>query len=84
MRRGVKKNPLKNATVLRRLNPHSLVLKTQERANNERRRRAREIIKKQKSGEKVDPKLVKKAATVLGLKLQKYKEFKAEKAKAKK
>lgn len=85
VRSKVKRNPLKNSLVMRRLNPHSKVLKTQARANNERRRKANELVAKHKSGVKVDAKLLQKATEVLGVKLRKYKEFKAEKqARAKK
>lgn len=79
--RSIKRNPLKSSVVMRRLNPHALILKTQARANNEARRKARELVRQSKSGKKVDQKLLNKSAKVLGLKLRKYKEYKAEKAK---
>lgn len=81
VRRSVKRNPLKSSVVMRRLNPHSLLLKTQARANNVARRQARELVSQSKSGKKVDAKQLGKAATLLGIKLRKYKEYKAEKAK---
>lgn len=81
VRRGVKRNPLKSSVVMRRLNPHSIILKTQARANNDARRQARELINQVKSGKKVEQKQLDKAKRVLGVKLRKYKEFKAEKAK---
>lgn len=79
--RSIKRNPLKSSVVMRRLNPHALILKSQARANNEARRKARELVRQSKSGKKVDQKLLNKSAKVLGLKLRKYKEYKAEKAK---
>lgn len=60
---------------MRRLNPYSWILKTQARANNLRRRRAREILRRRKAGEKVDPKALDKATQLLGIKLRKYKEY---------
>ncbi len=81
IRRGVKRNPLKSSVVMRRLNPHSIVLKTQARANNDARRQAKELISQAKSGKKVEQKKLDKALKVLGVKLRKYKEYKAEKAK---
>lgn len=66
---------------MRRLNPYSWILKTQARANNLRRRRAREILRRRKAGEKVDPKALDKATQLLGIKLRKYKEYKLERSK---
>ena len=66
---------------MRRLNPHSIILKTQARANNEARRKAKEVVSQAKAGQKVDQKLLNKSVKVLGIKLRKYKEYKAEKAK---
>lgn len=81
IRRGVKRNPLKSSVIMRRLNPHAIILKTQARANNDARRKAKEVISEAKSGKKVDQKQLDKAKRVLGVKLRKYKEYKAEKAK---
>ena len=66
---------------MRRLNPHSLVLKTQARSKNETRRNAKLLVAQAKSGQKVDQKSLDKSLRVLGIKLRKYKEYKAEKAK---
>lgn len=77
----MKRNPLKSSVVMRRLNPHAIILKTQARANNEARRQAKELVKQAKGGKKVDQKQLGKALRVLGVKLRKYKEYKAEKAK---
>lgn len=66
---------------MRRLNPHAHILKSQARANNESRRKAREVVRQSKSGEKVDAKQLSKSARILGIKLRKYKEYKAAKAK---
>lgn len=66
---------------MRRLNPYSWVLKTQARANNLRRRRAKEILRRRKAGEKVDQKTLDKAVNLLGIKLRKYKEYKLERSK---
>lgn len=73
MKRKVKRNPLKNPKVMRRLNPYSYVLKTQARANNQRRQKARELILRAKSGQKVDAKLLKKATALLGIREKKAK-----------
>jgi len=81
IRRSIKQNPLKSAVVMRRLNPHALILKSQARATNEARRKAREVVRQSKAGQKVDQKLLNKSANVLGIKLRKYKQYKAEKAK---
>lgn len=66
---------------MRRLNPLAPSMKAQARAVNLRRRAARELVGKSKSGTKVDGKALEGAAKVLGIKLRKYKEYKAEKAK---
>jgi len=81
VRRTIKRNPLKSSVVMRRLNPHALILKSQARATNEARRNAKSLVRQSKAGQKVDPKLLNKAVGVLGIKLRKYKEYKAEKAK---
>lgn len=81
LRSSVKRNPLKNPVVMRRLNPYALVMKSQARANNQRRQKAKELIRRHKAGEKVDAKILQKATTLLGVKLRKYKEYKAERAK---
>ncbi len=77
-RRQVKKNPLKNPVVMRKLNPYAAVLKKYARITNERRRLARDVLRKRRRGEKVDEKEVKKAALTLGVKVRKYKQYKAE------
>ncbi|XP_054161959.1 60S ribosomal protein L4-A-like [Oppia nitens] len=74
----VKRNPLKNPLVMRKLNPYAAVLKKYARVNNERRKSARELLLKKRRGEKVDEKELKKAALALGIKIRKYKEYKAE------
>jgi len=74
----VKKNPLKNPLVMRKLNPYAAVLKKYSRINNERRKAARIVLKKRRKGEKVDEKEVKKASLALGVKVRKYKAYKAE------
>lgn len=66
---------------MRRLNPYFWMLKTQARANNLRRQKAKALVRRHKAGEKVDPKLLLKAKSLLGLKLRKYKEYKAERSK---
>lgn len=63
---------------MRKLNPYAAVLKKYAKVTNERRRKAREVLRKKRLGEKVDPKELNKAAETLGIKLRKYKEFKAE------
>jgi len=77
-RRKVKKNPLKNPVVMRKLNPYAAVLKKYARVNNDRRRAAREVLRKRRRGEKIAEQDVKKAALTLGVKVRKYKAFKAE------
>jgi len=77
-RSKVKKNPLKNPVVMRKLNPYAAVLKKYARTNNERRREARDVLRKRRNGEKVTDSDVKKAALTLGVKVRKYKEYKAE------
>ena len=69
----MKRNPLKNPLVMRRLNPHSYVLKTQARANNVRRQKAKDLVRRHKAGEKVDAKLIQKARNLLGLREKKAK-----------
>jgi len=77
-RRTIKRNPLKNPLVMRKLNPYSLVLKKYERINNERRRAAKDVLRKRRRGEKVEDKDVKKAALTLGVKVRKYNDYKTE------
>jgi len=77
-RSKVKKNPLKNPVVMRKLNPYAAVMKKYARTNNERRRAARDVLRKRRNGEKVTDSDVKKAALTLGVKVRKYKEYKAE------
>jgi len=77
-RRKIKRNPLKNPVVMKKLNPYAAVLKKYARTTNERRRVARQVLLKKRSGEKVDEKDLKKAALTLGIKLRKYKDYKAE------
>lgn len=81
VRRTIKRNPLKNPAVMRRLNPLAPSMKAQARATNLRRAAARKLIASSKTGAKVDAKQLSGAAAVLGIKLRKYKEYKAEKAK---
>jgi len=82
-RRTIKRNPLNNPLVMRKLNPYSAVLKKYSRLNNERRRSARELLVKRRRGEKVDEKAVQKAALTLGVKVRKYKDYKNENQKKK-
>jgi len=77
-RRVVKRNPLKNPLVMRKLNPYSAVLKKYSRTDNERRRAARQVLLRKRRGEKVDEKELKKAGLALGIKIRKYKAYKAE------
>lgn len=63
---------------MKRLNPHSAIIKKYAKITNEQRRKAREVLRRKRQGDKVDEKEVKKAASTLGLKLRKYKEYKAE------
>jgi large subunit ribosomal protein L4e len=74
----IKRNPLRNPAVMRRLNPHAAILKKYARLSNEQNRAAREVLRRKRVGEKVDAKELQKAALTLGLKLRKFKEFKAE------
>jgi len=74
----VKRNPLKNPLVMRKLNPYSAVLKKYSRTDNERRRAARQVLLRKRRGEKVDEKELKKAGLALGIKIRKYKAYKAE------
>jgi len=83
LRSVVKRNPLKNPLVMRRLNPYAAVLKKYSRTDNERRRAARQVLLKKRKGEKVDEKELKKAGLALGIKIRKYKAYKAEIAKKK-
>jgi large subunit ribosomal protein L4e len=77
-RRTVKRNPLKNPLVMRKLNPYASVLKKYSRLNNDRRKSARQLLLKRRGGEKVDDKEVKKAAIALGVKVRKYTDYKNE------
>lgn len=83
VRRQVKHNPLKNPVMMRKLNPYASVLKKYARINNERHRAARAVLRNKRLGKKVDEKELKKAAAVLGIRLRKFKEYKAEVAKKK-
>jgi len=74
----IKKNPLKNPLVMRKLNPYAAVLKKYARIDNERRKSAKDVLRRRRKGEKVDEKAVKKAALALGVKVRKYKTYKAE------
>jgi len=82
-RRTVKKNPLVNTAMMKKLNPYALVLKKYARLTNVRHKSARELLAKKRRGEKVDEKEAKKAADILGIKLRKFKDFKAGIAKKK-
>ncbi|RWS12261.1 60S ribosomal protein L4-A-like protein, partial [Dinothrombium tinctorium] len=66
LRRKVKRNPLKHPLVMKRLNPYSAALKKSVRNLSERRRAAREVLRKKRLGEKVDEKELEKAARVFG------------------
>jgi len=81
VRSKVKKNPLNNPIVMRKLNPYAAVLKKYARVTNERRKNAREVLRKKRLGQKVDEKELKKAALALGIKVRKYKDYKSEMAK---
>jgi len=83
VRSKVKRNPLKNPIMMRKLNPYAAVLKKYSRLNNERHRVARTVLKNKRLGKKVDEKQLKKAAAVLGITLRKFKDYKAEIAKKK-
>jgi len=78
VRKTVKRNPLKNPLVMKKLNPYSAVLKKYARLTNEQRRTSRLVLQKKRRGEKVDDKDVKKAAMALGVKLRKFKEYRNE------
>lgn len=80
-RRVVKRNPLKNPDALRRLNPYASLLKKFARAENKRRKGAKDVFRRKRAGQKISEVDLKKAAAVLGLKVKKYKEVKAERAK---
>lgn len=83
-RRVAKKNPLTNQAMMKKLNPYASVLKKYARLTNVKHRSARELLVKKRRGEKVDEKELKKAADTLGIKLRKFKAFKAEIDKKKK
>jgi large subunit ribosomal protein L4e len=76
-RSQTKKNPLKNPAVLAKLNPYAAILKKYARLTNERRRAAREVLRKKRSGTKVSPDELKKATSVLGIQNRTYKAYKA-------
>jgi len=78
VRKTVKRNPLKNPLVMKKLNPYSAVLKKYARLTNEQRRTSRLVLQKKRRGEKVDDKDLKKAAMTLGVKLRKFKEYRNE------
>lgn len=75
--RQTKLNPLKNRSALRKLNPHALVVKKYAKINNERRRLAREVLRKKRAGTKVTAEELKKATETLGIKLRTSKQLKA-------
>ena len=77
----VKKNPLRNPDALRRLNPYAPLLKKFVRAENKRRKEAKDVFRRKRAGQKVAEADLKKAAAVLGLKVKKFKDVKAERAK---
>jgi len=79
--RKIKLNPLKNHSALRKLNPHALVVKKYARITNDRRRVAREVLRKKRAGEKISADELKKATTTLGIKLRTTKQLKASIAK---
>lgn len=88
-RRVIRGNPLRNPTILKKLNPHSAMLKKAARITNAKRQQARQVLLRKRSGEKVDESDLKKANATLGLKGTPAKVFraqlkeKAEKRKAK-
>ena len=77
-RRVIRGNPLRNRAILKKLNPHSAVLKSYARAVNAKRRAARQVLLRKRSGAKVAEAELKKAQAVLGLKGTSAKEFRKE------
>jgi len=73
-----KRNPLKNARLLKRMNPYAPILKKYARLTNEKNRAARAVLLKKRTGQKVDAKEMEKATKTLGLKLRPYKAYKSE------
>lgn len=59
------------------MNPYAGILKKYARLTNERRRAARDILRKKRSGTKVSPDDLKKATEVLGITNRTYKAYKA-------
>jgi len=61
---------------MKRLNPYATALKKSLKHLSERRKAAREVMRKKRLGQKVDAKELAKSAALLGMKLRKYKDFK--------
>jgi len=78
IRSHVKRNPLANPAALRKLNPYAPILKKYARITNERRREAREVLRRKRAGEKVDAKALQAATATLGIKLRTFKAYKSE------
>lgn len=77
-RRVIRGNPLRNPSILSKLNPHSSALKAYARATNGKQRQAREVLLRKKSGIKVSEAELKKATALLGSKaMVSAKEFRA-------
>ena len=77
-RRIIRGNPLRNPSILKKLNPHSAVLKKYARITNEKRRLARQVLIRKRSGAKVNESELKKATATLGVKAVRAKEYRAE------
>ena len=79
-----KRNPLKNAAVMKKLNPYASIVKKYASLTCKRRTEARRVLRSKRLGQKVPVDELKKAAKVLNIRLRKHKELKAEfKSKAK-
>lgn len=79
-----KKNPLKNASVMKKLNPYASILKKYASLTCKRRTEARRVLKARREGKKVSDVELKKAAKVLNLTIRKHADYKKElKSKAK-
>jgi len=79
-----RRNALKNAKLMKTLNPYAAILKKYRRIDTERRTAARSLVKDSKSGKKVDAKALKLAGSLLGLKTKTHKEWRKELAGKKK
>ena len=76
-RRVIRGNPLRKPSLLKKLNPLSAAIKKHARSENERRRAARQVLLRKRSGEKVSDADAKKAVAALGLKGTSAKQFRA-------